>query len=277
MADFQAAEEDKFSSTTIFPRRMLKVEFSDGSKSGNRVWGIERDRVVGLDMNTTNLGAKVLLKGVQVEKGLLMMNGRTVVVEGGRVREKDEGKEERLIEKLRQQLGKPPLETANANNEKAAEVQGRATSATAREERGFSPDEDEEMMLAALEAEAELSAANGSKPQASSSRKPQPQPLPSPPKRTAASLVIPEDMAPRSGSGADVKGLAFSKGGGAMITLIDSDNEDDGLFRSVPDELLSGRGLSKQAAQTSSTRAAPSKASQGLREDPILIESSPEP
>ncbi|SPO26135.1 uncharacterized protein UTRI_02411 [Ustilago trichophora] len=55
MADFQAQEDDKIQATTVYPRRMLKLELSDGSKNGT-AFAIESQRVPALDMNTTKIG-----------------------------------------------------------------------------------------------------------------------------------------------------------------------------------------------------------------------------
>ncbi len=79
------------------------VELSDGRE---KAVAIELQRVGRLDMNTTRVGTKLLLKGVEVKDGYLMMTPQNVVVEGGWVEEKDRFAEDRLMERLRAQLGK---------------------------------------------------------------------------------------------------------------------------------------------------------------------------
>ncbi len=67
---------------------------------------------------------------------------------------KDAVAEEELIKKLRKQLGKPPLEDqAPSGRANGAAATRTNTSAPVDEERGFSPDEDELDLLAAMEAE----------------------------------------------------------------------------------------------------------------------------
>ena len=58
MADFEAQEEEAGKSATVFSRRTLRFELSDGWSPFN-VHAFEHERVPSLDMNTTPLGCKV--------------------------------------------------------------------------------------------------------------------------------------------------------------------------------------------------------------------------
>ena len=291
-ADFQAQEDDKMSATTVYPRRMLKLELSDGSQGAN-VTAIELQRIGALDMNTTGIGAKLLLKGTLIKDGYLLLAPQTVSVEGGRVREKDKVAESKLIDRLRLQLGKAPQSESSAESmqqtmaSNAVEQASRRTAA-ATADRGFSPDDDESELLAALAAEEDFMAVK------SSSRTRQ-EPAAAvatssaattahPPVGQRGTLIVPENMA-QSSSGkprSQASNTAATKASvtqGDPISLIDSD--EDELFASVPDALLDdmadvdedfGRQHeSRRRANPASTKTLNS------REEPIIIESSPEP
>lgn len=284
MADFQAQEDDKIQASTVFPRRMLKLELSDGGKDAN-VFAIELERIPGLDMNTTKIGSKLLLKGALIKDGYLLLTPKTVTVEGGCVREKDEAAEDILIEKLRSQLGKPPLgDRAGGDQDGSSNNAITATSASgsaSNQQHGFSPDDDESELLAALEAEEERRASAAARPAKSASSAAarastgvdqvldliaESEPQPSTSKRT--NLVIPETLLHGSSghlenqrSSGSVKPKATQED---PISLIDSDDDDE-LFASIPDTVLAG-AASKRTENTSNTR-----------HDPIVIDSSPEP
>ncbi|GAC93029.1 hypothetical protein PHSY_000590 [Pseudozyma hubeiensis SY62] len=160
MADFQAQEDDKIQTTTVYPRRMLKLELSDGSKSG-KVSAVELQRVSDLDMNTTRIGAKLLLKGASIMDGCLMITPQTVSLEGGYAPEKHRVAEDKFIDKLRAQLGKAPQSHTQANGAHSTATLtsngvGNPHQNANAVERGFSPDDDESELLAALEAEEEM-------------------------------------------------------------------------------------------------------------------------
>lgn len=351
MSDFQAQEDNLTQSSTIFPRRMLKLELSDGSKGPN-VFGIELQRIAGLDMNTTKIGTKVLLKGVMVRDGYLLLTPKGVVVEGGEVREKDVVGEERLVGWLREKLGKPKVEEravlrSTEDQNAAARVpagaakrdfspdedeymllaaldgsssarDGNATArvpaaagaerefspdedeymllaaldgsgsarggnttarvpAAAAAERGFSPDEDEYMLLAALDAEEKAVMGSASAPKQHNTDA-----APAPTRKPAA-LVVPEGMTRSQQSGSNTKREETT------ISIVDSDDdelfksfdddENEKLFASIPDDVLSIVDSGSQAGQKQQRAAAkpPASSLSNSRDDPILIESSPEP
>lgn len=307
VADFQAQQDDKIQATTVYPRRMLKLELADGG-NGTSVCAIEWQRIIGLDMNTTKIGTKLLLKGVAVKDGCLLLTPQTVVVEGGCVREKDQVAEDRFIDKLRSQLGKPPQSDTPADGERVAitPTHGAAPRSEKVEDfrRGSSPDEDECELLAALEAEEEIMTA------ASSSKRPtvstntassstnkdtgnaqsiiiSDSALPPPTGRRPATLIVPEGMTQSSGgkvrsqraADAPPKTHATQED---PISLIDSD--DDDLFASIPDSILGGTGSAgmggferSQQGDGRQSSSMPPKALHSSREEPIVIESSPEP
>lgn len=310
MADFQAQEDDKIQTTTVYPRRMLKLELSDGSKSG-KVSAVELQRVSGLDMNTTRIGAKLLLKGASVMDGCLMITPQTVSVEGGCAPEKHRAAEDIFIDKLRAQLKKAPQSDTQANGAQSTAISAingtgdHPQSANAME-RGFSPDDDESELLAALEAEEEMMVATTSskrgpastatKPASSSDdvRRPSPSTtLASAGKAVAAAagrqratLIVPEGSTQSSAvkshsqqSDAPPRASATQQD---PISLIDSDDDDDELA-ALPDTLLSGADEAveheqKKPRQESSRLGAMSSAVlTNSREQPIVIGSSPEP
>ncbi|CCF49699.1 uncharacterized protein UHO2_07349 [Ustilago hordei] len=286
MADFQAQEDDKIQATTIFARRMLKLELSDGGKDDN-VFAIELERIPGLDMNAAKMGTKLLLKGALIKDSYLLLTSKTVAVEGGWVREKDQVAEDTFINKLRSQLGKPPLgdnatghPDGPSNN---AIPEPSSNGAASAEQRGFSPDDDESELLAALEAEEEMkinapirparttenAAAKGSTAnhkgsaslaasQASTSKR--------------MDLVIPEPLSQGSAgklhsqrsSGAEKLKATQEATQEDPILLLESDDNDE-LFAAIPDIVLDDAGSRRSEKESNS------------RNDPIVIESSPEP
>ncbi|KAN0064523.1 hypothetical protein ACQY0O_002151 [Thecaphora frezii] len=108
MADFAAQEEEAGRPSTVFPRKMLQLLLSDGHTA--EVAAFEHERVQGLDMNETMLGCKILLKGAHVRRGQILLTPKCIVLEGGQVEEWQAEAEDRLINLLRQKLGKAPLE-----------------------------------------------------------------------------------------------------------------------------------------------------------------------
>lgn len=212
MAAFDAQEEGKSQGNTIYPRRMLKLELSDGGSSAN-VWAIELERIGGLDMNTTKMGSKLLLKGAQVNKGYLLLTPATVSVEGGGVSAKQAVAEEKLIATLRAQLGPPRRKRGmpskpQAISNHAHDGNGSNHTTTAAQDR-FSPDEDESMLLAALEAEAEAGVDEAAAAQLA--------------EREAS---LPHETKPESGGPANG---GAQRGGRqpAPIVMVDSDDDDD--------------------------------------------------
>lgn len=290
MASFQAQEDDKVQASTLFPRRMLKLELSDGSMCG-KASAIELQRISGLDMNTTRIGSKLLLKGALIKDDYLLLTPKTAVMEGGVVQEKDKVAEDKLIMQLRAQLGKPgrgekatPLVQASGNNNTAV-ASSTKEAEEAVPERSFSPDEDESMLLAMLADEEEVMASTSkhsaavrhdhktgergpSTAEHSTSNKEAP-----PPTRKRATLIIPEGMSqtsagqPRSQQvDVIVKPKATQED---PISLVESD--DDDLVASIPDTNLSGAG--NLVAGKEEEHATLSNS----RYEPIVIESSPEP
>lgn len=287
MVDFQAQEDDKVQATTIFPRRMLKLELCDGSKSGT-LFGIELQRIPGLDMNTTKIGTKLLIKGAVVKDDCLFLTPQTVVVEGGSVREKDEVAEDKFIEKLRAQLGKPAEEQKTADTDttpssiRAAAEPSRNTAA-ARVQRQFSPNEDESELLAALEAEEEMMmSSTTSARNASASRAPPAISEQAPPPRQRAVLKVPEGtsqtVAGKSSRSQRSETTATRSNATQEdpISLIDSDDDmDDALFASIDDSMLSASATESKVGSSGQTRR--DVQTSNSRDDPIVIESSPEP
>ncbi|SJX62297.1 uncharacterized protein SRS1_13144 [Sporisorium reilianum f. sp. reilianum] len=286
MADFQAQEDDKIQASTVFPRRMLKLELSDGSK-GATVSAIELQRVSGLDMNTTSIGTKMLLKGALIKDGYLLLTPQTVSVEGGCVREKDRVAEDKLIDKLRLQLGKPLQSDASATGPQASTSTSSNTRSSDRAhapaaERGFSPDDDESELLAALEAEEARATTNTSStraPAATGTRNLSSTTTePPPPTRQRATLIVPESLTqtstgkPRS----QQSNPAATKASATQddpISLIDSD--DDALFAEIPDALLDADLAG--GGEIYGRQPASARSHHNSREEPIVIESSPEP
>ncbi|KAJ1020672.1 hypothetical protein NDA16_004065 [Ustilago loliicola] len=280
MADFQAQEDDKIQASTIFPRRMLKLELSDGGKDAN-VFAIELERIPGLDMNTTKIGTKLLLKGALIKDGYLLLTPKTVSVEGGSIREKDQVAEDTFINTLRSQLGKPPIgddAASDLNGSSSNAVAGFCTSGAASvQQRGFSPDDDESELLAALDAEEETRASaptRTARPEASAASNDSTGrdkasgfmagPQSSTKKRT--NLVIPEPLSQGSARKLDCQrssGAAKPKATQEdPISLIESD--DDELFANIAETVMSGAD-SRRTENASNSR-----------NDPIVIESSPE-
>ncbi|SPO37825.1 uncharacterized protein PSFLO_03302 [Pseudozyma flocculosa] len=248
MADFNAKEEKAGIQATVFPRKMLQLELSDGH--GPPVTAFELERVAGLDMNQTRLGCKILLAP------------RCVTIEGGEVEEWEAEAESRLINKLRQKLGKAPLEptstgdaaaertgptaqarasTASSTTTKAARrplpsashTNGRTTSKPeALDDFHFDDDEDESFLLAAAEMETDLVAPAST----------------APPRRPESASRGSTSVAPKR-----------EQGGRDMVeTIVLSDSEDE-----------------KPGASGTATQSGPPI--KHSREDAIVIESSPEP
>lgn len=278
MADFQAQEDDKVMGTTVFPRRMLRLELSDGRE---KVTAIEMHRVPGLDMNTTRMGTKLLLKGVAVKDGYALLTPQTVGVEGGAVEDKDRVWEKRLIERLRAQLGKPKEDESGPRGRAMEGPGGVGNGANAREERGFSPDDDEAELLAALEAEQEMIAASTSKGNGgtastkpgsfknntTTSSAPAQPPVAA---RQRATVVLPDSMQGSNGkSRTPPKPSATQEN---PISLLDSDDE---VFADVPDDAFAGLEDVEMNAQTKH-REAKTSASNSWAE-PIVIDSDSEP
>lgn len=289
MADFQAQEDDKVQATTVYPRRMLKLELSDGSK-GPSVFAIELERIRELDMNTTRIGTKLLLRGVAVKGGnCLMMTPQTVSVEGGCVQEKDQRAEDRFIDMLRARLGKPPQNETSAEGVRDTPMTTKAVShpanGTATVQRGFSPDDDESELLAALEAEEEMLAAgsssasmhaNATRLQSTTDSSLTSAPPPPPPAAAVcqrATLVVPESLTQSStGKSQSQRSDAALKASATQqdpISLIDSDDDEE-MFASIPDAfpVQQTHGRHNNTAST---------VLRNTREEPIVIESSPEP
>lgn len=107
MTEFNAAEEAATLPATVFPRSMLQLQLSDGFTT---VVGFEHRRVPALSMADTPLGAKLLLRDVRHKKGRLFLEPRGVIVKGRQVATLELDAEEKLIDHLREKLGKPPLE-----------------------------------------------------------------------------------------------------------------------------------------------------------------------
>lgn len=242
MTDFQAQEEGKMQSATVFPHRMLKLDLSDGSNHGlNRMVAIEVDRIPALDMNKTKIGAKLLIKGAPIRSGYILLSPKEVQVEGGQVHEKAVTADANLINALRAKLGKPPVAIATAPaTEEAVQV---GPEAVARK-RVIDVDDfddvgdDDSLFLAALDAQEETSA---------SPFKPL---FPSPPSSPARKrqLVVPQTLKEKT----DNKHFANSD----PISLLDSDDEE--LFAALDEDALANPFATS-------------------RDDPIVIESSPEP
>ncbi|EST08425.1 protein of unknown function DUF1767 [Kalmanozyma brasiliensis GHG001] len=254
MADFQAQEDDKVMGTTVFPRRMLRLELSDGRQ---KVTAIELQRIPGLDMNTTRMGAKLLLKGVNVKDGYALLTPQTVGVEGGAVDEKDSFWEEKLIERLRAQLGKPKEDESGPRGRPIRGPEGAESGTNAREKRGFSPDDDESALLAALEAEQEMmavastsrgtGATANTKLNPPNSNRATTSAAPQSPAaaRQRATLVVPDSMqSSNANSRTQVKSSATQEN---PIAIIDSDDE---VFADVPDEAFAGLEDVEMNAQT---------------------------
>nr|CDI53027.1 conserved hypothetical protein [Melanopsichium pennsylvanicum 4] len=291
MADFQAQEDDKVQTTTVYSRRMLRLELSDGSKLAN-VFAIELQRIPGLDMNTTKMGSKLLLKGALIKDGYLLLTPQTVLVEGGGVREKDGVAEEKLIEKLRVQLGKSPSSSVKASDNSRDTSVGGATGPasdliTARPQRSFSPDEDESELLAALEAEEEMTVASAvpavdiasnshtrdATSNVSTSNQAQP-------KRERAELPMPDGMSQSSwikchSQPSNIKTTPRQTATQQdPIMLLDSD--DDRLYDSLDDNALNAVDVESKLEPVQRPSQAADAVSNS-RYEPIVIESSPEP
>ncbi|CDS02104.1 uncharacterized protein SPSC_05937 [Sporisorium scitamineum] len=298
MADFQAQEDDKIQASTVFPRRMLKFELSDGSK-GAPVFAVELQRISSLDMNTTSIGTKLLLKGALIKDGYLLLMPQTVSVEGGCVRKKDRAAEDKLIDKLRLQLGIPPQSDSSANGQQASASTGSTArpserAAKAAVERGFSPDDDESELLAALEAEEARAATTSSstRPSVVTGARNTPAPIkdlgpasvqPPVPTRQRAILIVPESLTQTGKARSQNTALKASVTQEDPISLIDSDDDDDALFASVPDTLLEGaemaiesRSFGRQRERSRQEQPASTRSYHNSREEPIVIESSPE-
>lgn len=243
MTEFQAQEEGKMQSATVFPHRMLKLELSDGSNQGlSRMYAIEVDRVPALDMNKTKLGAKLLIKGSPIRSGYILLSPKEVTFEGGQVHEKAISADTNLINTLRAKLGKPAVEIT-----RAPEVEQVAQSVPTPVNRKRvidvddldDGDEDESFLLAALDAQEEALAERSTALPRSAS--------PTSPRKRQ--LLVPQTLKDRTES-------KYAINNTDSISLLDSD--DDELFAVLSEDALFN--------PSSSTR-----------EDPIVIESSPEP
>ncbi|PWN20920.1 hypothetical protein BCV69DRAFT_282432 [Microstroma glucosiphilum] len=129
MTEFNAAEEAATLPATVFPRSMLQLQLSDGFTT---VVGFEHRRVPGLSMADTPLGAKVLLRDVRYNKGKLFLDPRGVIVKGGQVAALELDAEEKLMDHLREKLGKPPLERRSGRASGNARTQSAANGSTTR-------------------------------------------------------------------------------------------------------------------------------------------------
>lgn len=244
MNDIQAQEEDKMHSATVFPHRMLKLELSDGSNNGlGRVSAIEQERIAALDMNTLKIGAKMLLKGAPIRSGYVLLSPKEVTVEGGQVHDKAIAAETNFINTLRAKLGKPPASNPTANpageDSARANVADKVTRKRAVEVDDLDDDgTDDTMLLAALDAQERSRA----KPPSQTSDPPLSLPT------FKRQLVVPQTLLEKS----KPKNVADTD----AISLLDSD--DDELFSTLDEDALLKTSL-------------PS-----TREDPIVIESSPE-
>lgn len=147
MAAFNAQEEAAGLPSTVFPRSTLQLELSDGFTT---VKAFEHKRISALSMADTALGAKLLLKNVDVVKGLLFLTPENTTVKGGAVEELEKDAELRLIDKLRAQLGKEPVNAAAARSRREP-----SAPLEAEQEDLF---EEEEAIMAEMQAEAAATA-----------------------------------------------------------------------------------------------------------------------
>lgn len=134
MAAYQAAEDDRSLSSTQFPRSTLQLELSDGFTT---VTAFEHQSIPSLSMNSgeeggTALGSKLLLKDIRVRSGRLLLNPKGVTLKGGMVEEWEKEAEEKLIDRLRTKLGKPPLVRRDRRRGRGRGGEGGGSSSSAR-------------------------------------------------------------------------------------------------------------------------------------------------
>ncbi|PWN52793.1 hypothetical protein IE53DRAFT_249926 [Violaceomyces palustris] len=143
MADFYAQEDEAGRPATVFSRKMLRMELSDGH---NKVLApaFEHKRIANLDMNSMQLGCKLLLRGAKIRHGHILLSPSCVTVLGGRVDDLADRFEDSLINKLRAKLGKGPIEPGKKSE---------PTSQPHSNLEDFVPDLDEDEEEALMEAE----------------------------------------------------------------------------------------------------------------------------
>ncbi|PWY99851.1 hypothetical protein BCV70DRAFT_161850 [Testicularia cyperi] len=273
MANFQAQEEENYQSTTVFPRRMLKLELSDGSEGGaRRMVAVEIQRVPGLDMNTTPVGTKLLLKGAAMKKDYILLTPKDVQVEGGYVANKAKQGDEVFISKLRTKLGKPA--------QKAEATQGQGQPLIPQTETGVltnesasadDDDDDESFLLAALDAEEEIIASQGPAPlskQNAASKGSQAGSVVS-----RSQVTLPNRIKSSSSQSQSKPALtAQASNRTAPISLIDSDDEDeDKFFANLPEPDVVMQSIGSSSGESARPNIS------NTWNDPIVIESSPEP
>ncbi|KAI5776871.1 hypothetical protein EDC01DRAFT_680631 [Geopyxis carbonaria] len=80
---------------------MHKVLLEDAS--GRRAWGVEEGRVEGV-REGMNIGAKMVLKGCGVARGVVMLGPATASVMGGRIEEAHKAWMEGRMDRVRREI-----------------------------------------------------------------------------------------------------------------------------------------------------------------------------
>ncbi|KAG2367879.1 hypothetical protein BDR07DRAFT_206764 [Suillus spraguei] len=109
------AEEDE-GPVPKYPRGMLRLELSDGLTT---VEAVEYRSIPQLELGVTPLGYKILLKDVQIRKGIIFLEPQTIELKGHQTEDHEVMQDEIFLRSLRRRLGQadpepnpqPPGET----------------------------------------------------------------------------------------------------------------------------------------------------------------------
>ncbi|KAG1887012.1 hypothetical protein F4604DRAFT_1719583 [Suillus subluteus] len=99
--DEEDAEEDE-GPVPKFPRGMLRLELSDGFTT---VEAVEYRSIPQLELGVTPLGYKILLKDVQIRRGIIFLEPQTIELKGHQTEDHEVMQDEIFLRSLRRRLG----------------------------------------------------------------------------------------------------------------------------------------------------------------------------